>query len=192
MNNDKIDQLEYYPDLDSKLMAYKKELRNLKRELPPHLKNLDNAPKELERLKSSLIKRKEILLKEKETSGYIEQLKTNTLEIIKQNLKENPDETRKLDILLIEKQLNQKYNLENIKKEIDFLENEIRLELKSQEHSQAIASHHLQKIEELEEVIRELEPKVKSLRDILEVESKKLKKERNLKLIKLFDMNKDS
>lgn len=183
----------YVPDLSRiyyglchKLNRTKEELRLLKRELPAHVRNIERSPKEIDALKKALIERKKFLKKEEETPGYIVQISNKILERFRQKVKENPKEIEEEERIKVE-EFYQTYNLERLKKEIDFLETRIEILLETQEDSKDIKIIYSHKIEELEEFIKELEPKVKMLKDKLDKESKKLKAERNTNLMKLFD-----
>ncbi|MFW9972141.1 MAG: hypothetical protein ACFFDF_18270 [Candidatus Odinarchaeota archaeon] len=166
--------IDYYRELYHKLRRTKGELKFLKRELLPHIANIENAPKELAWLIKCLNERKEMLRKEGETSGYINQVKNEILENVRQKIKENLEETKDMNVSLAEEYFDRLYNINNIEKEIEFLETEIRVELKSLEHSKVISTNYSKKIEELTEIIEELEPKVKQIRDLVEEKSNEL------------------
>ncbi|MFX0105586.1 MAG: hypothetical protein ACFE75_08855 [Candidatus Hodarchaeota archaeon] len=193
VNTDDIKKKEFYlqgfydiyNEWNFALFRAKEELRQLKGGVSSQIKSIEDAPKRIEELKQILTIRKNLLKKEEESSGYLNRTRTELLEKIRKRMEE--DNVKKEVRMKIEDYIDQDYNLDRLKKFINRLERNIESELTYQEDSRNIIVIDSHKIEELEEFIQELEPKVKSLRDKLEVESKKLKKERNLNLNKLFN-----
>ncbi len=174
-----------YYQLRNKLDRYKKELRLIKRTLPSSIRYIERLPKEIEELKKALKQRNALLRKEEESTGYLIRTKTEFLEKARRKMEE--DNIKEEERIKIEKRIFLDYDLESLKKSIELLEMRIEIDFETLEDSKDSKIINSHEIEELEEIIQELKPKVKMLKDKLDKETSKLIAERSTNLMRLFD-----